>query len=408
MFFSVLIGDHCLTSVRLGFPDIMLEHIVIVGGGGTGGALAHDLTLRGFRVTLFEKGELLSGTTGRHHGLLHSGARYAVNDPTAAVECIEENQILRKIAPEALEQNDGLFVAIDDEDMAFRPLFLEGCRACGIPVQEMTPTAALALEPALHPGLKSAVRVPDATMDAWRLPMHFFATARANGADIQPFTEVVGFQTRNGGITAVETVDHRTGSRRSYRCDMVVNAAGPWAGKLAALAGLSLPLQPGPGVMVAVEGRVTNMVINRLHPAGEGDIIIPQRRLSLLGTTLWLAQDPDVLSPPADQRRRIIDLCGRMVPAVREAPVRSVWWAVRPLMADGGAKDPQAISRDFGCIDHSERDHLEGLISVIGGKATTLRAMAETAADLICKKTGRSLPCRTRESKLLPYRLFYK
>jgi ABC-type glutathione transport system ATPase component len=65
---------------------------------------------------------------------------------------------------------------------------------------------------------------------------------------------------------------------------MVVNAAGPWAGKLAALAGVSLPLQPGPGVMVAVEGRVTNMVINRLHPAGEGDIIIPQRRLSLLGT----------------------------------------------------------------------------------------------------------------------------
>ena len=81
---------------------------------------------------------------------------------------------------------------------------------------------------------------------------------------------------------------------------------------------------------------------------------------------------------------------------------------LRPLMADGGVKDPQAISRDFGCIDHSERDHLEGLISVIGGKATTLRAMAETAADLICKKTGHSLPCRTRESKLLSYRLFYK
>jgi glycerol-3-phosphate dehydrogenase len=386
----------------------MLEHIVIVGGGGTGGALAHDLTQRGFRVTLFEKGELLSGTTGRHHGLLHSGARYAVNDPRAAVECIEENRVLRKIVPEALEQNDGLFVALDDEDLAFRPLFLEGCRACGIPAQEMTPGAALALEPALNPGLKSAVRVPDATMDAWRLPMHFFATARANGADIWPFTEVVGFQTRSGGITAVETIDYTTGGRRSCRCDMVVNAAGPWAGQLAALAGLSLPLQPGPGIMVAVEGRVTNMVINRLHPAGEGDIIIPQRRLSLLGTTLWLANDPDVISPPADQRRHIVDLCGRMVPAVREAPVRSVWWAVRPLMAEGDAKDAQAISRDFGCIDHSERDHMEGLISVIGGKATTLRAMAETAADLICKKTGRSLACRTRESKLLPYRLFFK
>ena len=55
-------------------------HVLIVGGGGTGGALAHDLALRGMKVTLVERGEFTSGTTGRHHGLLHSGARYAVND----------------------------------------------------------------------------------------------------------------------------------------------------------------------------------------------------------------------------------------------------------------------------------------------------------------------------------------
>ena len=84
-----------------------MEKIIIIGGGGTGAALAHDLSLRGFSVSLFEKGPLLSGTTGRHHGLLHSGARYAVNDPEAARECIEENTILRKIAPDALEQNGG-------------------------------------------------------------------------------------------------------------------------------------------------------------------------------------------------------------------------------------------------------------------------------------------------------------
>src|SRR5437660_12688276 len=59
-------------------------HVLIVGGGGTGGALAHDLTLRGIRITLVERGEFTSGTTGRHHGLLHSGARYAVNDRESA------------------------------------------------------------------------------------------------------------------------------------------------------------------------------------------------------------------------------------------------------------------------------------------------------------------------------------
>jgi glycerol-3-phosphate dehydrogenase len=72
---------------------------------------------------LFEKGELLSGATGRHHGLLHSGARYAVHDPIAAQRCIQENRILRKIAPEALEYNGGLFVAVTDADLDYRKSF---------------------------------------------------------------------------------------------------------------------------------------------------------------------------------------------------------------------------------------------------------------------------------------------
>ena len=86
-------------------------HVLIIGGGGTGGALAHDLALRGLRVTLVERGELTSGTTGRHHGMLHSGGRYAVGDRESAVECIEENMILRRICPGSFELNDGLFVA---------------------------------------------------------------------------------------------------------------------------------------------------------------------------------------------------------------------------------------------------------------------------------------------------------
>ena len=108
-------------------------HVLIVGGGGTGGALAHDLALRGVKVTLVERGEFTSGTTGRHHGLLHSGARYAVNDQESAIECIEENRILRTIAPGSFEENDGLFVAVTDEDMEYLPAFLEGCAATGIP-----------------------------------------------------------------------------------------------------------------------------------------------------------------------------------------------------------------------------------------------------------------------------------
>jgi glycerol-3-phosphate dehydrogenase len=135
--------------------------IIVIGGGGTGAAVLHDLTQRGFKATLLERGELTSGTTGRHHGLLHSGARYAVKDQESAVECIEENMILRKIAPEALELNEGLFVAISEEDEAYTEAFLAGCEACHIPTRVLTPKQALELEPNLNPNLRRAVQVPD-------------------------------------------------------------------------------------------------------------------------------------------------------------------------------------------------------------------------------------------------------
>ena len=385
-----------------------MEHIVIIGGGGTGAALAHDLTLRGFQVSLFERGEFLSGTTGRHHGLLHSGARYAVHDPVAARECIQENNILRQIAPQALEQNDGLFVAISESDLAYREEFVDSCRECGIPVSEMTADQARTFEPGLSPELKLAIRIPDATMDPWRMPLHFFATAKANGAGFHNFSEVVDVHKSNGTVTAIRIFDHNSHKEYDVQGDIFVNATGAWAGRICKLAGLNLPLQPGPGVMVTVNGRLTNMVINRLNRAGEADIIIPQRGLSVLGTTVWLADDPDTINYPLEHVSKITEQCARMVPAINEAAIHSVWCAPRPLIVQDPAQDPLRISRTFDCFDHKERDGLEGLISLIGGKATTLRAMAEKAADLICQKTGRDIACKTKTEKLLHYRQFYK
>jgi len=385
-----------------------MEHVVIIGGGGTGAALAHDLTLRGFAVSLFERGEFLSGTTGRHHGLLHSGARYAVHDPVAARECIRENKILRQIAPQALEQNDGLFVAIDESDLEYRREFLDSCCRCGIPATELTADQARALEPALNPAVKLAIRVPDATIDAWRLPLHFFATARAAGARLHRFCEVIDFYQSSGTVTGVRIFDHQSHREYDVHGDLFINAAGAWAGWICALAGIKLPLQPGPGVMVAVNGRLTNMVINRLNRAGEADIIIPQRKLSVLGTTVWLADDPDTIKYPPDHVSKIMNLCAEMVPAIHETAIHSVWCAPRPLIVGEQSQDPLQISRTFDCFDHKQTDNLEGLISLIGGKATTLRAMAEKAADLICAKTGRNIACRTADKKLLPYRMFYR
>ncbi len=384
-----------------------MEHIIIIGGG-VGSAIAHDLCLRGFAVTLLEKGELVSGTTGRHHGLLHSGARYVLHDLKSARECIAENRILRRIAPEALEQNDGLFVAISDEDMSHRAGFMANCEAAGIPAEEMKPSAALQLAPALNPELKTVVRVPDATMDAWRLPMHFFATARSNGADIRPYAEVTDIIANGNRAVGVTVFDHRTHQTYSLTADLIINATGPWSARTAAMLSVDIPVHPVPGVMVSVAPRLTHMVINRLHPADDGDIIVPQRQLSLLGTTAWLSEDPDDVDIPPEHISKIVALCAELVPQVARLPVHSAWMASRPVIVRDRSAEPTKISRTFDSIDHAIEDGIEGFISILGGKATTMRAMAEEAADLVCAKTGRRIACRTRDTRLVHYRNYFR
>jgi glycerol-3-phosphate dehydrogenase len=378
-------------------------HVLIVGGGGTGGALAHDLVLRGLRVTLVERGEFTSGTTGRHHGLLHSGARYAVNDHESAVECIEENTILRRIAPGSFEENDGLFVAVTDEDMDYLPAFLEGCEASGIPARQLTPAEALRREPLLNPNLRAAVRVPDATMDAMRMPLRFFASARAGGAELLNHLEVTALLTGGGAVQGVAYHDRVSGRDGEIRADLVVNATGPWSEQVATMAGVDVPIRPSPGVMVAVRGRLCSMVVNRLHRSGDGDIVVPQRALSVVGTSSWVVTDPDDLGVPEDHVRRMREEGAQLIPAVRDAPFRAAWSAARPLI---GSRDPadsgRELSRTFETIDHAA-EGVEGFVTITGGKATTLRGMAEHCANVVCRKLGVDEPCRTRDTVLLPH-----
>ena len=383
-------------------------HVLIVGGGGTGGALAHDLTLRGLKVTLVERGEFTSGTTGRHHGLLHSGARYAVNDHESAVECIEENTILRRICPGSFEENDGLFVAITDEDMAYYDDFVKGCAESEIPAQELSARDALALEPLLNPGLKAAVRVPDATMDAMRMPLRFFATAKHNGAELRNYMEVLELLLDHRTVGGAIVRDHVTGKVGEIRADLVVNATGPWSESVATMAGVNVPIRPSPGVMLALRGRLCNMVVNRMHRSGDGDIVVPQRALSVVGTSSWTVEDPDDLDVPQDHVRRMVEEGSKLIPAVANAEFRAAWSAARPLIgsteeADGGRE----LSRTFKTYDHAETDGVEGFVTITGGKGTTLRGMAELCADVICRKLGVQAECRTRETVLLPHEAFY-
>jgi glycerol-3-phosphate dehydrogenase len=412
--------------------------VVIVGGGGTGGAIAHDLSLRGLRVTLVERGEITSGSTGRHHGLLHSGARYVTTDRSSAIECSAENKILRRICPGSFEENDGLYVAISDDDVAFADRFLEACWQCAVPAKRINRDTALRMEPQLSPALRFAVQVPDATMDAMRMPLRFFATARRHGLEIKPFTEVTAVKMTGRTVNGVAVRDHSTGRDYEIGADVVINAAGAWAGKVAALAEVKVPLVLSPGVMVAIRGRHCNMAVSRLNSPGDGDALVPQRGLTLAGTSSWIATNPDDLGLPQGDVEMIVREGALMIPALATAKIRAVWVSARPLIgepeprprrrarsahaATSGAADPatdgreptgqpspgRELARGMRCLDHAtDATPTQGFVTVAGGKATTLRAMAEVTADLVCAKLGLDCQCETADYVLLPHTAWY-
>ena len=103
--------------------------VLVIGGGATGSGVAWDAALRGLDVVLVDRADLAEGTSGRFHGLLHSGGRYAVKDPRAAEECIGENRILRRIASDGIEDTGGFFVTTPWDDPAYADQFAQGCAA---------------------------------------------------------------------------------------------------------------------------------------------------------------------------------------------------------------------------------------------------------------------------------------
>ena len=380
-------------------------HVIVIGAGSTGTATAHDLMLRGCDVTVIERGEIASGTTGRNHCLLHSGGRYAVTDHEGAVECIEENMILRKIMLDGLELNDGLFVAVDESDLAFKGTFLAGCEECHIPARDIPVKRALEIEPYLNPKILAAVQVPDGVFDPYRFCLSFLATAKKNGATVLPYHEVTALMMSGTAVSGVKVRDNRTGKEREIGADLVVNATGPWAGKIAAMAGVDVPVIPTAGVMVSISKRLNQMVVNRLNKPHDGDIVVPQRQTSIIGTTSWKVDDANAIVIPQEHVDKMIAFGEKMIPALRHNPIRGVMAVARPLIGKKNA-DEREVSRTFAGFDHAH-DGVENFVTISGGKTTTARGMAEKISDIVCAKLGVTAECRTKEYVLESYRSYY-
>lgn len=380
--------------------------VLVIGAGFTGCAIAHDLELRGIHAIVLERGEIASGTSGRTHGLLHSGGRYCVNDQESAVECIEENITLRKIAKQCIEFNGGFFVALTEEDLAYAPKFEAGAQQCGIPIEKLTITEALRLEPNLNPRALAVYTVPDGAFDPLRLALAFAATAKKNGAEFRPYHQVNDLLTNGqGNVVGARVLDRCQDRTYEIHGDLVINATGAWAGQIAKMVKAGVSITPTPGVMVAYDQRLINRAINRLCPPSDGDILIPQRRMVCIGTTSFEVEDVDYIPIIAEQVEQMHRDAVNLVPAVKNARQRGWWMSARPLVGKG--ESGRSLARTFKCFDHLETDGIDGFVTITGGKATTCRAMAEKTVDIVCQKLGIQAACITRDLPLVSYRNYY-
>lgn len=375
--------------------------VIIIGGGATGAGTARDCALRGLRTALVERFDLTSGATGRNHGLLHSGARYAVSDPESARECIEENRILRRIASHCVEPTGGLFISLPEDDPAWRKKFLKACSVAGIETSVMDPAEVLRLEPSVNPEITGAIKVPDASVDPFRLATANALDATIHGAEILTYKNVEGFIITSGRVEGVRLVDTRSGEKSELRAAVVVIAAGIWSGKIASLAGIEIEMTPSKGSLLIFGHRVTKMAVNRCRKPSNADILVPGEVVSVLGTTSSTIplEACDDLRVTASEVDILLNEGVKLAPILAETRILRAYSGVRPLVYSGG--DGRSASRGVVILDHETRDGLPGLITVTGGKLTTYRKMAEQATDLVCKKLKVRKSCQTA-SKPLP------
>ena len=376
--------------------------VIIVGGGATGAGTARDCALRGLSVLLVERNDYSTGATGRNHGLMHSGARYAVTDGESASECISENMILRRIAKHCVEETDGLFITLPEDDLEYQKTFVEACQRAGIRAEVMDPEEARRIEPAVNPALIGAVRVPDAAIDPFRLTVANLLDARMHGAETLNYHEVEGVIVNQDRVEGLKLYNKLNDEHVEVRGRVVVNAAGIWGQHIAQMAGCKVSMFPARGALLIFGHRVNHMVINRCRKPANADILVPDDTVCVIGTT----SDRIPIETVDDMRvtREEVDVLLKegikIAPSLATTRIIRAYAGVRPLVASDDDPSGRSISRGIVCLDHKQRDGVEGFITITGGKMMTYRLMAEIATNAVCAKLGNTAACVTAAQPL--------
>ncbi len=389
--------------------------LAVIGAGINGAGIARDAALRGLRVIVLDKNDMCTGCSAISSRLIHGGLRYLEYGEIPLVyESLHERRYLRLTAPHLVEP---LRICIPIYEGARRgPLLIRiGMLAYDllslrktVPNHKMlSRQAMLKAEPGLAAeGLRAAARYFDAQVTfAERLVLENLLAARAAGAEIRTHCEVTRIEADAGAVSAV-VFDDEDGREERVDVPAVVNAAGPWVDRV-------LEVAPNPAKRLIGGTKGSHIIVGRFDGAprdafyveaaadGRPFFIIPWNGQYLIGTTdIRYDEDLDHIRASTAEVDYLLDETNRVFPAasLTRDDIHYAYAGVRPLPFK--EKGPEsAITRRH--IIKVNKDVAKGLVSIVGGKLTTYRSLAEQTVDKLAKLQRLKLPpCRTRETDL--------
>jgi len=386
--------------------------VAIIGAGINGAGIARDAALRGLKVVIFDKNDMCSGTSAVSSRLIHGGLRYLEYAEIPLVyESLHERRSLRRVAAHLVRP---LRISIPIFEGARRGKWLIRLGMIAYDVlsfNKLLPRHDMldreqtkAAEPGLRAdGLLAVARYYDAQVTfAERLVLENLLAARAAGAEVKTYCEVHEICTCDGAVDNVVYID-RKGERHEVSVASVVNAAGPWVDEVLKTA----PNTPqrfvggtkGSHIVVnAFEGAPRDAFYVEAAEDGRPLFIIPWNGQYLIGTTdIRYDGSLDEIRASSAEVRYLVSETNRVFPqaALTADKINYAYAGVRPLPYR--EKGPEsAITRRH--IIKVNRKIAKGLISIIGGKLTTYRNLAEQTVDRLAKVLHRKLPdCRTRD-----------
>lgn len=398
-------GSFCITLLVI-MTDHELElDLIIIGAGINGAGIARDAALRGLKVLLLDKGDVGSGTSSWSTRLIHGGLRYLEHAEFGLVrESLRERETLLRIAPHLVRPLP-LVIPIYRNARRGPLLMRAGMLAYdllsvgkSLPRHRMLSRRdALEEVPGLNPeGLVGAAEYFDAQVEfAERLVVENVLSAIRHGASVMTHARVDRFRVDGDIVGGVEFVSEFGEERHAATASLVINAAGPWVDHVLRT-GVDAPrLIGGTKGSHIIVPQFAGAPVTAIYVEASTDqrpfFIIPWNGNYLIGTTDTLYEgDLDRVQIEEEEIEYLLHETNRVIPSANLDRDRVLYSyaGVRPLPFTS-EQDEKSITRRHFIRPHPR---FENLWSIVGGKLTTYRSLAEEAVDLVFKKLKRNSP----------------